>query len=217
VPLTYPTPDDGYVASVQEVTDRLSIEETALTALQRRRVLAAIADSQAGVALALNRDHLLPVRDTKTLLNPVVGVTDFTTWQAWQAHGTTTSTSCPPTLQPDGTYTVVADVGIDARTIPEIRRFVIEDAVESLRNDADAGLGSRTVQSVSAEGQSVSYSDSRGQRQSANPIRAAGTKPRIEDLQRKWKRPLFVTVSKVPQAPWPVDGAYVPRGMTDWR
>jgi hypothetical protein len=51
---------------------------------------------------------------------------------------------------------VTATVGIDGRAIPEIRRFVIADAVEQLRNDADSQLGSRTVSPCPRKGQSVS-------------------------------------------------------------
>src|SRR4051794_7275342 len=119
---TYPPAADGYVASIDEVAVRLSLDSAALTDTQRARILTALLDAQADVELALERP-ILPVDDTKTGLSPAWGQ-DPLTWQAWPGVWDDNIAVKTAVLQSDGTYTVTATVGIDGRAIPEIRRFI---------------------------------------------------------------------------------------------
>lgn len=204
---TYPTPPDGYVATVEEVAVWLELDPASLTDPQQQRILAGLAAAASGVVLALGRP-ILPTRETKTGLYPLYGY-DTASWLAWQGVWDDDFQVVTATMDVDESWTVVADVGLDGRTIEEIRRFVVIDCLETLQQDPNSSLGKRLVQSVSAEGQSVSYSDSKGSRQYANPVRTAGSKPRMEDLQRKWAREkLFGTVSRPAEAPWPDRGPY---------
>lgn len=204
--MALPAPTAGYVASASEVARLVGLDPDALTDAQETSILDAILDMQGVVQASLNRDSLFPVRATVASQYPDTTYS-LTAWQAWPTVLDSVDdvfAVVSSTLEADGTYTVVVDVGIDARVILPIRRWVVRAAAEQLRGDPDSGIGTRQVSSLSAEGQSVSFekpSDAAG---------AAGNVPPVASLKR-WRR-IPAYVRETPSTPtWPYGGPNITR------
>lgn len=171
-----------------------------LTDAERETITDAIVDAQADVEGYLRRP-LTSTEVTLTGLYPRAGH-PVTSWKAWPWEDYDDEVTVrSATVQPDGTYTVVLGIGLDAAAIPPIVRYIRAASIETLRADPDSGMGTREVTSLSAEGQSVSYA-----KRSSTDTGAAGAIPRIDSL-RPWRRYSTGTVFKPSRplaAPWPM-------------
>ena len=97
-------------------------------------------------------------------------------------------------LQPDGTYTVTFYVGLDGAEVRPILRYVTEHAAAMFK--AKAMPQDRTVRSVSAEGQSISWE--------GTPTSGPGAPPTLDSLNH-WRRysSAFHPSRRATQPVWP--------------
>lgn len=198
-----PVPAEGFVASVEEVARRLGVHPA--TPAQAEVIEGQLWDAQGDVEGELNRP-LLPTQHVLTEMEPWPGYehTDARAWPGLLDRFDDVVTVVSAVAQPDGTYTLTVDVGLDAREVPAIRRYIVAAAVESARVNPDVALGGRRVTSVSADGQSVSYA-------AAQPeAGTAGAPPTMDALKRRYlKRSAFVR--RLPESPpWPYYGSRRP-------
>ncbi|HET9655449.1 MAG TPA: hypothetical protein VFP72_08850 [Kineosporiaceae bacterium] len=189
-----PQPAPGYVASVDEVAVRLGVDPSTLTTAQRARIAAGLADAQGALESELNRP-LLPSQVVACGIYPVPGE-DMASWRAWRTHpwgDDVAVVSCVAAA--GGGWDVTALVGIDARAIPDIRTWIVREAVAQVASDPASGMGQRAVKSVSAEGQSVTFESA--------PAPQGLT---VEKLKRRWLRRGGGSRSVPHEAPWPYVG-----------
>ncbi|MFK0290741.1 hypothetical protein ACIQU6_09715 [Streptomyces sp. NPDC090442] len=192
VRLDLPT-GQGLVGSPEAVADALGVP-LPLTATQRAAYTEEIRNAQADVAAYLNR----PLVSTARTLRGVTPV-----WrdalddiEAWPIRLDDTAEVVTYRVAADGTYDVDLLVGLNGAHEETIVRYVVAHAAESIRQRPDQSDGpGRRVSSVSAEGQSISYSDSPTTGQ-------AGALPSINSLNRL-RRLTFQPLTRPPRAPWP--------------
>ena len=145
------------VVSADDVASKLGL--TAITSTQRERIEEEIVARQTDAANYINRD-IFGVLDTATGMLPRYGF-PMSDWRAWPAlldrYDDRVTVLAYRVGADGGSYDVDVLVGLDGRNEPALTRFVMQSAVEGLRNDGSSGLGKRLVTSVSAEGQSVTY------------------------------------------------------------
>lgn len=161
----------------------------ALTEDQEQLIGDAIADAQADVELALGRP-IVPAQKTLTRRSPLLGgdLTDPKTWRLLEEFDdkTTVVSATPLTGADDGLYDLVVKVGLDGAGTRPIVRFIKAHAAASLRANPDLKIGTRTVQSVSADGQSISYATN------STADGTAGAPPSLAELKRQYgKRAVF--------------------------
>src|SRR5690606_8196728 len=121
------------------------------------KVVDAITDAQADVEGFLHRT-LIPVEHSFEGLTPDESypLGDVQAWPEVQCDDEYSVVSWAAT--PDGLFTVQFLVGIDARQLQPIKRFVTAHAIKMLQDDpmlADAIR--RPIRSVNAEGQSLTF------------------------------------------------------------
>jgi len=181
------------VVEPEAICRRLGIAEPTEDQLDRARD--AIVDAKADLELVLNRS-LFPETVIVEDLHPLGE--DLDDWRTWRNHGHTFEDDyrvLDATATTGGTYTVTFSVGLDGRTESPIVRFVIAHAVESLRNDPDSGLGKRVPTSMGAGGQSVSFA--------APQPGAVGSIPSLEQLKRRYHRPVIYKNNRPNVGIWP--------------
>jgi hypothetical protein len=100
---------------------------------------------------------------------------------------------------PNGTFDVTLKVGLDGPNDERVARFVKAHTVQTLLNDANAAMGKRQITSISAEGQSVSYSDG------SVETGAAGSLPPIKTLS-PLKRRAVHRADRGRVSIWPLTG-----------
>lgn len=169
------------------------------------RLRDAIEDAEAKVQLYLNRTSLEAVEHT------VVGLVPDERWvmddpRAWpQAKSrfqdrfrvvSWVVNADDPTL-----FDVTFAVGLDVANDPELRpilSFIKQDAVASAAADPTFAGVARTVQSVSADGQSVTYATGGG----GGAEGVAGGSLSLSSLKR-WRRLSIYQAPGVRRSPWP--------------
>ena len=182
----------------EKIATRLGIEDPSPGQLER--IEDAIRDAQADVQGYLNRD-LFAVEAVQAELWPALGI-DPMHWKAWPdaaALYDDNLTVVSAVANPNGTYNVTFKVGLDGPNDPRVVRFVTASAVQAILNDANAGMGKRQVTSVSAEGQSISYSDG------SVAEGAAGALPSLKSLDRLRRRAVFRAPRRAVSV-WPLTG-----------
>lgn len=158
-----------------------------------------ILDCQGDVVAYLNRD-LFPYEATLPGIYPRPGF-PLDHWKAWPAARVYDDTVAvvSSVANTDGTFDVTFKVGLDGPNDERVRRYVKAHAFQSVLNDANAGLGKRQVTSVSAEGQSISYSDG------SVAEGAAGALPNITTLAALRRRAVY-RADRAGVSVWPLTG-----------
>lgn len=161
----------------------------------------ALLDAEGAVVAYLHRP-IIAVEKTLTNLWPMpyTALDDPDCWPEARADFDDKIKVLEATAETGGTFTVRFLVGLDVANDPELRRiysYIRDSAVESLRNNPDVPLGQRRVQSVSAEGQSVSYAND-----TPGGAAAPGAPAAIDSLSM-WKRRAAYMRPTPPRSPWP--------------
>lgn len=154
----------GLVVAPEEVAWRVGLE-LPLTAAQRQLLTSAIRGIQGRVRAYLKRP-LLPERRTLTgyAPDPRWEQSDWRAWPEVLADLDEIFTVVSVT-ETDGLYTLVVDVGIDCANDPAtevVREYIAQGSANSLKFNADAGVGTRQASSIATGDQSVSYPASSG-------------------------------------------------------
>lgn len=192
----------------------------------RWRIEQAIQDAQADVSAYLGRS-LTPDTVTESGLIPVqVDGVDY--WDLKEGPvlsiTSTVAETYPDTGQPTGRYTVTYTAGIDSVTDPAlapVRRYVMVHAMYSpgvqLIFRTELPDRARRAQSVSVEGQAVTYDDTYSTSGATPGSGAPGALPTLKELDR-WRVAGRRVVRRQARwyegQPWPYDYYYRPG---DWR
>lgn len=192
-------PDD-LVIEPAKIARRLGVKDPSPDQLEM--IEDVIRDCQADVADFLNRDSLFAVDRTLTGIAPRYGY-ELTDWQAWpqaqDMYDDRYAVVGDPIANPDGTFDVTFKVGLDGPNEDAIVRYVKAHAMQTILNDANAAMGKRQITSISAEGQSVSYSDG------SVADGAAGSLPPVTTLKR-YKRLSAHRGARGSVSIWPLTG-----------
>lgn len=192
--------------TAEDVGRRLGL--STLTDEQTEHITDAIIEAAADVELAIGRP-IIPVRHTLTRRSPSVlggDLSDARTWRLLEEFDDKARvvTYTALTGVDAGLYDLVVDVGLDGAKEAPIVRWITAAAAATIRNRPELGMGKRLVQSVSAEGQSVSYASG------SVADGAAGSEPNLTKLARYYgKRAAY----RRPRAPEPVFPYTSPRGQ----
>lgn len=193
------------IVSCEQVAVRLGVP-LPLTDTQRARIEQEIEQVQADAANYINR-AIFPVYDTVTdaVRCPGYPTLDYRSWPRLLDRYDDLVTVQSATQNPDsGSWTLAVMVGLDGRNNTTLTRFVLAGAAETIRNDPAAGMGTRQITSMSADGQSVSWKQPNG-RSGAASDPEAGAMPTLSSLNSL--RRASVRVSQRPtDPPWPYDG-----------
>lgn len=190
--------DLSLIVSPEDVATKLGVQ-LPITAAQRETLIDAILDAQGAVEAFLNRS-LVPF--TETLAGVYPRGYDLDSWKSWPvAQFNDKVQVLGHVSNGDGSYDVTVKVGLDGRAELPIRRFVRVQAAESVRQDPATGMGTRTVSSVSADGQSVSY-----ERDYSTADGAAGSTPNISSLRRYKRHAVYRRPTRVDPR-WPYAGS----------
>jgi hypothetical protein len=200
--------DPTLLIDPESVANGLGLEYPLDDAIQDKIILQTIEATQAKVELFLNRPLV-----AKVVTVPALAADDryeLDTIDAWpEAKGmfndryrvqSSVANTADPTL-----YDVTFAVGLDVANDPElasILTFIREDSITACSNNPRFTAVARIVRSVSADGQSVSYTEQTGRNAQQANADIAGAQLTLNDL-RKWKRlPIFQR--HTPSAPpWP--------------
>lgn len=181
VRLDLPTYPD-LVASPEDVAVRLRVP-LPVTPVQRQVLLDAVGAAQGDVEAYLGRALVSRVEVIESAYPAMGGLLgDAGTWPVARYDDTVTVVGFEP--WPDGAYTVTVRVGLDGRGTRAVHQFVVAHAGEAVRREA-TGMGQRTVTSLSAEGQSVSYD------KGSVAEGAAGSLPNMKTLARYRRLSVF--------------------------
>jgi hypothetical protein len=194
-----------WAGATQEVCDELGIELSDLSGPQQAMVDSKIASATAKVADYLNRPGLAPAIEEVADLVPVQGRSVYDYRAFPQVERRFDDRYVVGSVQAalsgaEGAYDVTFKVGIDvpnteAVEFDGIRRFIVLDAAHALRMDTLFKAVERSIVSVSAGGQSVTY-------ERPGQSGAAGGLPTMDTL-RRWRRYSVYSRTSHPIVPFP--------------
>lgn len=191
-----------HVVTVESIRIRLGLPEP-LDSATSARIEDSIASAEARVLSFLNRESLEAVEVTLQGLtaDPLWPTTDKRAWPQAKAHFADRFRVLSHEANADNAdlFDVTFLVGLDVAGDPElapIRAFIKEDVVAVLIADPLFAAVSRPVSSVSADGQSVTYTSPPGD------AGAAGAGLSLASL-RRWRRLSIGQPPATRLAPWP--------------